>query len=515
MFRFSTRRTLLIICALAGFSYGFGRWAQSGLTPPPRPDRTEQVEGAGGAPFAVGESLTYNVSWTTYPTAARLEIEVAGRGAFFGVEGFELRTRVETSSAIRSLFLDLDSQYTSYVDAQKLLPHRLENSIRQGERRSDETVLLDQAGRKARFGDEEIDLPGEIHDLTSLLYALRLEPLGPENRRKFSLLYGRQVIEIEAEGKETARIATAAGTYEATCINLTAKAKKANLSRYRVKVWLSNDARRLPVLLTARLPLGEVRAEIVNVVRKQLPEQTLVREKIGEGPKKASELYAEVERSRPFSVGERLNYDVSWSNFASLGKASFAVRQRGRIGDLRVIELVGEVTTIGAARSLIDVNDQMISFVEVNTLAPVRSEIRLKEGSRSKQTVAEYNWSDNTVRLTNGTHFKVEPRTLDLVSLFYQVRAANLEIGQVYNYTLLDANHRPAKLVFKVIKQEMIGSPLGAQNAFQLDVYSHEQSRNIAQVWISADSRRLPLYLAVRTPFGEIRFQLQSAAGTR
>jgi hypothetical protein len=522
MFFFSIRRTLLTLCALAcaiaGLGYGargVRQWAQTGLTPPPRADVAPGA-GTAGAAITPGEILTYNVGWSTYPTAARLDMEVVDRGAFFGYEGFELRTRIETTPAIRSLFLDLDSEYTTYVETRRLLPHRLELSVRQGAKQTDETVLVDQQNRRAVFRDDsKLDLPGEIHDLPSLLYALRILPFSAGTKQKFTALYERNVIEIEAEGRETARITTSVGAYEAICVQITAKAKKHNLSKYRIKVWLSNDARRLPVLLTARLPFGEVRAELVNVSVNTRPESVLVREKSGEGAKGNPAIYTEIERGRPFGVGERLNYDVSWENFVSIGKAGFAVRQRGRIGEFSVIELVGEASSTGAARSLMDVDDQLISFVEVNTLAPVRSEIRLREGQRVKQTVADYNWSDLTVRLTNGTHFKVEPQTLDLVSLFYHVRAADLKLGQVYNYTLLGANHRPAHLVCKAVKYETIGGPLGPRNALQLDFYSRETSRTIAQLWLGQDPARLPLYLAVRTRFGEIRFQLQSTHGAR
>ena len=353
-----------------------------------------------------------------------------------------------------------------------------------------------------------------MYDLTSLLYALRLQTFSAGTKQKFTTFYGQAIAEIEAEGRERERVTTQIGAYEAIGVSIDGKVKKTNLSKYRIKIWFSNDARRIPVLITGRLPFGDIRVELANITINQRPKQIIVKEKIGEGPKGPTEIYTEVERGRPFSVGERLNYDVSWSNFISIGKASFAVRQRGRIGDARIIELVGEASTTGAARSLIDVDDQLISFVEVNTLVPVRSEIRLHEGGRIKETIAEYK-PDSSVRLNNGTHFKVQPQTLDLVSLFYNIRAADLKLGQVYNYRLLDANHRPANLIFKVIKQERIGGPLGSQDALQMDVYSNEQKQVIAQLWVSNDARHLPLYLAIRTRFGELRFQLSSVVSGR
>ena len=196
-----------------------------------------------------------------------------------------------------------------------------------------------------------------------------------------------------------------------------------------------------------------------------------------------------------------------------VGKASFSVRQRGRIGNRSVIELAGEASTTGLARGLIEVEDEMISVVDAATLAPLRTETRLREGKRRKQITADYNWSDGTVKLTNGTHFRVPAQTLDLVSLFYAVRAAPLTVGGVFNFGLLNANHRLLVLTFKAAKVEQIGSQLGNLPAIQVDVLRDKDL--LAQVWISNDTRRIPLYLAVKTRFGELRLTVSTATGLR
>jgi hypothetical protein len=517
MFRFFTRRAVCFVLALWVVSQGFGLSAQQrdpGLTPPPRPTpvKPSTPNGTRDLPFSTGESLTFNISWANYGTAAKLEMQVVDQGAFFGQEGFQLRTRVETVAEVRSIMLEVDNNYTSYVHASTMLPHRLEYSIHQGARHASDTVIIDQQSRTARFADETtVNLQSEAYDLTSLVYALRMHAMAPGTKRKFTALFGKEIVELEAEARERERVQTAAGSYEAVRVEINPKGH----GKYRARIWFSTDAQRLPVIISGRLPFGEVRAELSSAAVNLRPKQILVREKFAEGPKGSAELYAEVERARPFSVGERLTYDVSWANFVSVGKASFSVRQRGWIGEQRVVEFVGEASTSGFARSLVDVDDQIISLAEVKTLVPVRSETRLREGARIKQVTASYNRADGSVQLTNGTRFRIAAGTLDLISLFYSIRASELKLGASYGYVLLDANHRPAGLVVKVMKPEQIGGPLGTLAAIQLDVMDREQKQVLAQVWISNDPRRLPLYFVVRTRFGELRFQLTTAVGTR
>ena len=129
------RTVILCLLAVGGSVYFFAQqvgFAQKGgLTPPPKPTevKTTVPAAAEGASFVVGEKLTYNVAWSRFVTAARVEMEIVERGAFFGQEGYQMRTKVETTGDVRSIFFELYNQYTSYVSAKTLQPYRLASSF--------------------------------------------------------------------------------------------------------------------------------------------------------------------------------------------------------------------------------------------------------------------------------------------------------------------------------------------------------------------------------------------------
>jgi hypothetical protein len=522
-----------LVIGSASFGLRLAAQQQEGaLTPPPKPAMPKLAASAatGSAPFEVGERLSFNVAWANFVTAARLELEVANQGAYFGRESYQLRTKVETVGYVRSIFTEVDNQYTSYVDLKTMLPYRVENSTQQGQKREDDLITFDQQARSARYADgSTLQLPTNTYDLPSLLYALRLRELKSGASYKYSALFGKEIIQIEALVKQRERVITQAGSYDALRVEIAAKGSKANLSKYRVRAWFSDDAQRLPVLLTAQPPFGEVRAELSHatltvpprtrlsagptentplIVSKDKPPADAFEVARGEAP-------SEFERNLPFAVGERLSYDVSWLNMTAVGKASFEVRQQGRLGKYRVFELAGEAYTIGAARSLINLHDQLISYVNVENLLPMRHDIRLREGQRLKQTSADYDWSAKSARLSNGTVVALQPRTFDLTSLFYAIRAADLKLGATHTFPLLDANHRLRALTVKVIKQETISCLEGSCETAQLDIINQQTQQLIAQAWVSTDARRLPIYIAARFSFGELRFQLTNALNTR
>jgi hypothetical protein len=484
--------------------------------------------------------LNYNVSWSDFATAGRVEMEVVERGIYFGQDSYQIRTKAESLGQARALFGDVDYQYTSYVSPQTALPHRLVSSVRRGKTQTDETIIFDQSKQQATFSDEStLAIPQGTYDLTSLIYAMRLRGISEGNKQKFTAVFGKDVIEFEAVCKGREQLITQTGTYTAIQVKLYPKGKKFN--DYRGYVWFSDDAQRLPLAIKIKFSLGEMRADLTSatiavpstpppVLGKALTDEsgnpTLPQPggkntndgKPGNssGALNQSSSTANPMPNLPFVVGERLSYDIAWGNLASVGKASFEVRQQGLLGRNSVFEFYGEASTVGAARSLIGVNDQASSFAAVESLLPLKTEIRLREGRRVKQTSAVYDSSKKIATLSNGTNVQIQAGTSDLISLFYSIRSAELKLGVSYKFPFLDANHRLQMIQVKAIKQESIGGPMGTRDTLQLDILTPEPGPVLlAQVWVSNDARRLPLYFVTRTRFGELRFQMISAANTK
>jgi hypothetical protein len=106
---------------------------QSGeLTPPPKPKLpTPKINGAttsSGSPIIVGERLSFNISWSNFPIAANLEIEVAEEGQYFGQESIQIKTKVATGGSVRSLFGEINNLYISYVNPNTAVPHSILNA---------------------------------------------------------------------------------------------------------------------------------------------------------------------------------------------------------------------------------------------------------------------------------------------------------------------------------------------------------------------------------------------------
>src|SRR5262249_17826920 len=162
-----------------------------------------------------------NVSLVGFPTAARIETEVVERGQFFGQESYQIRTKVDSLGQVRSLFGEIDNQYTSYAVLNTALPHRVINSLRQGQNPTEETVIFDQSKKQAIFSDDNtIALSRDTYDLTSLAYGLRLRSLSPGAKLKLAVLYGRELIDVDVEAGNRESVRTQVGTFNALSVKL-------------------------------------------------------------------------------------------------------------------------------------------------------------------------------------------------------------------------------------------------------------------------------------------------------
>jgi hypothetical protein len=162
----------------------------------------------------------------------------------------------------------------SWVDAATLRPeHYREESDEDGRRRSTDVrlrppaaqVTLESADGSQR-GRQAYDRQGEVLDPVSAMYLLRAARLTPGASICFDLVANGKYWRFEgklAPGTETFEVP--AGRFEAIRIEGTARrADGAGKSR-GLWLWLSADARRLPLAAVSEVDLGMVSAKLVEV----------------------------------------------------------------------------------------------------------------------------------------------------------------------------------------------------------------------------------------------------------
>ena len=217
-------------------------------------------------PLAVGERLTYDVSWADFVVAGELTLETRERRDFDGVDGYHVTAQAQSVGLVSAIIYKVNDLYESFIDATTLQPFRAVKSSRHGKKRDQSSMTLDQQGRTARLNDgRTLPIPANTYDVASLFYAVRAMDMSSGSKpRTFTLIEDGKLYDIKAEveGRET--ISVRGTRYD--IVRISTKAVRAGGARdpYQLKFYVTNDARRLVVMMTAEPAWGQVRMELTS-----------------------------------------------------------------------------------------------------------------------------------------------------------------------------------------------------------------------------------------------------------
>lgn len=470
------------------------------------------------AVYRVGERLTYDVSFSQFVSAAHVELFVAGRGQYFGRDGIQLRAHVETSGVINVALLALNHDYTTYVDATTGLPYRTQQVVRAAGRTTEASSDYNQpAGTEAIPAKLSTGgFPGTF-DFVSAVYRLRAMPLSEGT--SFSITVHHESQEYQADIKIVGRqlIKTNVGSFN----TLVARVSASSGPLMNIRVYLSEDEWHVPVLITAKLRDGELRAELAasqltTPAAVPVPTQSISPQPSGGRPPitttvpPGSSSAGGALPNLPFKVGEQLNYQVYLGNAEqSIGTLSFSVAARGRYFNRDGLLITATAQTTNAGARVYFVNDKFSSYVDPETLLPFRTEMNIAEGKW--RSTRAYNVDQDRGAVTTDTRQRIEipVGTHDLISAIYAIRTFDL-LPKRQNAISILAITQPRTLLITAQQRETI--TLGGQQipALLLTLATDDGKLEPLQlrIWVEDDWRHLPLRIAAMTPLGPVRADL-------
>ena len=487
-------------------------------------DNTSDASGpVSPSPYRVGERLTYNVSFSSFISAAHVELLVSARGVFFGREGIQLKGHVETSGMVSAAVLALNNDYISYVDPNTGLPFHSQQFIREASRTSDTSADFNQpAGAAALAPGRPGHFPG-VYDLLSAVYRIRALPL--KENSSYYLTMRMENVDCQIEVKVTRRevVKTNVGSFNTIVSRIWVKN---NSSTYGMTVYFTGDPRHVPVLVSARHPTGEIRAELAasefiatpalppspSATPVKLPPAT-PRLPIAAPTQPAGDDGALT--SLPFKVGEQLNYQVFLPNIQqAVATATFQVRARSKYFDKDGLLFNVTAQTTNALQHLFFASDTISSYADPKTLLPFHTEYNLVEGRRRLVSKHTINQDYGTATTDKGVRIEIPIGTHDYLSFFYALRTFNLSRRNALSILV---ENKPKTLFIGFVKRETI--QLGSQTipAIQLSLTTDDAQSDKFQLraWISDDTRRLPLRLTAVTELGPLRADLAILPVTR
>ncbi len=234
------------------------------------PLETTAAEGLGETtrPFIVGERLTYEVSWLNL-TAAIAVMEVApmeGRGGAFSTAKL---IGTAQSTPIITKFFPVDNRVESELDLETLTPDHLTFRRREGKKKEDIEYTFHQKDgmvTAVRGGTtESVSIPAGTHDIISCLYYTRaVLPPKPGASLKMNVYHDKKnrPVEVRVEGIET--LEGGWGKAETVRVRVIMPFHGLFMNKGDIQVWVTNDERKTPVRMKAKVVLGSIVADLVD-----------------------------------------------------------------------------------------------------------------------------------------------------------------------------------------------------------------------------------------------------------
>jgi hypothetical protein len=219
---------------------------------------------AGPPPPADLGRLVYDIEW-------RL---IHAGDAVLDLHGAEGRMKLDSAGLVSALF-KVDDTYTVRYDPGFCATESQMDS-KEGKRHHQTAVTYDRNQNRATWVEHDVldnskvlrkaqvDIPHCVHDVLGGILALRGSTLEPGQSSLAPMSDGRRAAQVKVDAQEREEVTTPAGTfktirYEANLMNGVIYQRKG-----RVFVWISDDARRIPVQIRLRLafPIGTVTLQL-------------------------------------------------------------------------------------------------------------------------------------------------------------------------------------------------------------------------------------------------------------
>jgi hypothetical protein len=231
---------------------------------PPRaaPPRDAAPRRERRVPFKVGETLIYDVSWSTFLTAGTAVTTVREKKPSYDSTAYYIVAEGRPATIIAKLYT-LYYKLDTLIDSYTLLPQRGSVYSEQGGRHRFKVSRFDHAANRVGFSYEstnkatdDFPIAPYTQDMLSAIYVLRAVPLQAGDVITMPVTDDGVNYKLKVNVGAVEQVKTPLREMSALRLKLSIFDRDGRPHGRNVAMWLSEDPRRLPVKVQADLPIG-------------------------------------------------------------------------------------------------------------------------------------------------------------------------------------------------------------------------------------------------------------------
>lgn len=444
----------------------------------------------------IGERLTYSVSLGKIPNMAYAETYAVSRGRLGDKDAIEIRTKFKTLDLASATFHLVDETRTTFASPATGLPLHV-------------TVNQNAFGLPKEIVSNFLLAPTTHFDLATMIYRIRQSG----GTGSLTLIENEKVYAVTFQSGATEKLKVDAGEFETTMVSVQSD-YFTELGLTNVRVNLSNDESRLPVLVRFQTSKGTLRASLASVqliepevvvqptpspVRTPQPERT---------PRPAATPTPYIENlplptELAFDIGEDLAYKIL-AGGQTVAKMHLLAKERVSVNGLDTLILEANFSDVRPGSPFAG-EDFIRAHVDPETLAPRRVEIKFNGELRAYSGTAVFDRQGSSINFGGSAPAEAPVGTHSILSLLYAARSFNLKPSRDLNNPINDTRvavfwqSRPYVFTLRPAPAEVItidGKQVAAQ---RVTVGTQNQTLDQQQIkiWLGNDDSRVPLRFSV------------------
>ncbi|MCK9183732.1 MAG: DUF3108 domain-containing protein [Fibrobacteraceae bacterium] len=226
------------------------------------------------APWMEGERLSYSLSWGFF-SAGSADMNAIPKEN----RKIEFESVARNNGAFKTIYPVADTIHT-LADSKTLLPDYFRKILNEGSYFNSSLIRFDRHGQKAILSDSvffdsrrknvkshvdtTIAIKGYEHCIVSAFYLVRSMDFSAKKDSYFAAVSGkkRYTLKVIVHGKET--VETGLGSFRCIKVEPVLGGDGIFKTSGRLFIWITDDSRRLPVLMKTEITIGSIRAELTR-----------------------------------------------------------------------------------------------------------------------------------------------------------------------------------------------------------------------------------------------------------
>lgn len=211
-------------------------------------------------PFAPGEKLTFSIRYGMI-RAGTAELEVSeGEDS-----SWVLTSRAQTNSFF-DVFFKVRDQIRTWIDPATMSSLRFEKHLREGKYSDDELVVFDHDAGYAVYEEDGTKVPitPDVRDVLSTFFYVRTARLPIRDRIEMTYHSSKKNWPIHVDIHQVETVKVPAGEFRCIVIEPFLSTVGVFKQAGRLRIWVTADARRMPVKLESKVVFGAFEAVLTN-----------------------------------------------------------------------------------------------------------------------------------------------------------------------------------------------------------------------------------------------------------